>query len=355
MSTATLTIKSARVRYGVELGELESWRDGISKHRVFIADARVLLLHPRVATALAGEHVLHVEATEANKTLRFASETILPFLLEHRVSRASTVVAIGGGIVQDLVAFTCSILFRGVRWWFYPTTLLAQADSCIGSKTSINHAGLKNLLGTFFPPQRIVIDARFLTTLTALDHASGIGEIVKINLLEGERAVSELSADMDRLWARLPEVEARHVLASLAFKKRYIELDEYDEGPRLVLNYGHCVGHAIEAATRYVVPHGIAVMYGIAVANRLSVTRGLLSETTCRAMNALFERRLPLADVIAQTPFDAILEAMRGDKKNLDGKLVVIVSEGYGKMKREVDVAPDDIRAAFEDTIKEMP
>jgi 3-dehydroquinate synthase len=350
-----LSIQSARGTYGVELGGFDGWRERIaSKHVLAIADARVLELHPRVVAGLKDVPILKVEAVEPNKTLAFAVDTILPFILDHGATRASTVVAIGGGIVQDLVGFACSILFRGLPWAFYPTTLLAQADSCIGSKTSLNHLKYKNLLGTFFPPKQLVVDAAFLPTLTDLDYHSGVGEIIKIHLLESEQATRELAADLDAVWSRTPGVVERYITRSLTYKKRYIERDEYDEGPRLVLNYGHCVGHALEAATDYGIPHGIAVMYGIAVANRMSAKRGLLPEPVARAMNQLVEPRLPLVPIAAKVSTDALLAAMRKDKKNIDGKLVVIGTEGYGAMKRVIDVAPDVIRAAWTDMIEEL-
>jgi 3-dehydroquinate synthase len=355
MHERALQIRSTRFTYDVELGDFADWRERASSaHRLFIADGRVLDLHPRVVEALRGEQVLRVEAIETNKTLAFAVEALLPFLLEHNATRASTVIAIGGGIVQDLVGFVCSIVFRGLPWSFYPTTLLAQADSCIGSKTSLNHQRFKNLLGTFFPPRRVVIDAKFLATLTDLDHGSGVGEIIKIHFLESEAASRELDSDIRELWGRSPEVVPRYVIRSLTYKQRFIETDEYDEGPRLVLNYGHCVGHALEAATTYAIPHGIAVMYGIAAANRLSARRGWLPAETCAAMNRVIVPRLPLRDIAARASFEDMLAALRRDKKNVGDKLVIIGTKGYGAMERMVDVSPADIRAVWGELMTEI-
>lgn len=353
MTDQPLEIRSARFRYAVFHGDVADWARHVpAPHRLVIADARVLALHPRVRDAFADVPVLEIDAVEGNKTLAFAVDRVLPFLLDHGATRASTVIAIGGGIVQDLVGFVCSIVFRGLGWLFYPTTLLAQADSCIGSKTSLNHERYKNLLGTFFPPRQVIVDPRFLTTLDPLDHLSGVGEILKIHLLESAAAVAELGRELDRLWARDPDVVARCALRSLGFKRRYIEIDEYDEGPRLVLNYGHCIGHALETATGYAIPHGIAVMYGMSAANRLSVRRGWLAPEIGAEMARLCEPRLPLRDVAARADVDALLAALRRDKKNVGAKIVIIGTRGYGEMDRMIDVAPDDIRAAWADVVR---
>ena len=125
------------------------------------------------------------------------------------------------------------------------------------------------------------------------------------------------------------------------------ELDEYDEGPRLVLNYGHCVGHALEAATEYAIPHGIAVMYGMAAANRLSARRGWISSDLCAEMNRLSEPRLPLREVAARVDFDVMLSALRRDKKNIGGRLRLVLWRGIGQAEIAADIDEHEVRAVL--------
>src|SRR5439155_16531607 len=201
-----------------------------------------------------------------------------PTVLAMHLPKRTRLVAIGGGTLQDATGFLASIAHRGLPWDYVPTTLLAQADSCIGGKTSINHHGFKNVLGTFHPPQTIVLWPGFLTTLTDGDFLSGVGEVAKLHILAG--------ASARRLWERSrPKVLARDAAAteklmwsSLVIKRRYLVEDEFDAGVRQYLNFGHCFGHAIEAATAFRVPHVQAVTLGMELAGHLGVARGLMRE-----------------------------------------------------------------------------
>ncbi|MEK7862885.1 MAG: 3-dehydroquinate synthase, partial [Chloroflexota bacterium] len=232
----------------------------------FLVDARVAELHGAdLRRVLASRSVLTIAATEAAKSLdRFPA--YVERLVERGVRRGHVLVVVGGGITQDIACFLAATLLRGLEWRFYPTTLLAQADSCIGSKSSINVGEIKNVLGTFTPPSRIVIGGRVLATLDERDLRSGIGEMLKVHAIAGPDAFDRIAADYPRLLSD-PALLRSYIRASLEIKRRIIEEDEFDRGIRNVMNYGHSFGHAIESATAYAVPHGIAVTIGMDMAN----------------------------------------------------------------------------------------
>ncbi len=310
-----------------------------------VVDARVARLHDRrLENILASPSVFLLEATEEAKSLdRF------PAYVEHLVARGvrrdHALIAVGGGIVQDIVCFLAATLLRGLPWRFYPTTLLAQADSCIGSKSSINCGRAKNILGTFTPPERVVVDVRFLDTLDERDVRSGLGEMLKVHAIEGPAAFDEIAAAYPTLFADKAAMQ-RFVRRALEIKKRYIEEDEFDRGPRNVFNYGHTFGHAIEAATGFAVPHGIAVTLGMDMANFVAARLGVGTESHFARMHPVlarnfrgFERHpVPLA------PF---LAAIAKDKKNLgQASATLILPDREGRIEK--GTYPNDARfAAF--------
>jgi 3-dehydroquinate synthase len=270
-------------------------------------------------------------------------------LLERGLRRNGTVVSVGGGITQDLSGFAASTLYRGVRWVYAPTTLLAQADSCIGGKTSLNYGAFKNILGTMYPPERIVVDPRFLDTLSRDDFYSGLGEVVKLHVLGGEFPVRRLQGAMDALVARDAHAVADAVTESLRIKLPYIEEDEFDRGRRNLLNYGHCFGHALEAATAFAVPHGQAVVIGMLLAETVAERRGLASA----AFRAELENRLLLPVLVARPRLDTsgrerVIEAMRHDKKRTAAGLALVMCCDDFRMLQVGDVTEAEALAALD-------
>ena len=186
-----------------------------------------------------------------------------------KFNKKNKLIAIGGGITQDVVGFISSILFRGVEWIFYPTTLLAQGDSCIGGKTSINFNTYKNQLGNFYPPYKVIVCNEFLDTLTKIDIKSGLGEMLHFFLVSSK-------ADYDFFIKNQHDFK-KLTTRCLDIKRSYIEIDEFDKNERLILNYGHTFGHAIEAVTNNEIAHGIAVSVGMDVANFISYKKGYIT------------------------------------------------------------------------------
>jgi 3-dehydroquinate synthase len=306
----------------------------------FLVDANVARLYAdQFRPVLNHKNTVVIDATEENKSI----ERIVPIferLVANSVRRDHTLIAIGGGIIQDVTCFIASTLLRGMTWKFVPTTLLAQADSCIGSKSSINLGKTKNILGTFNPPCEIFVCAEFLDTLEDKDIRSGIGEILKVHAIDSCAAYDRLAADYDRLQTDR-SVLLGYIRQALLIKQRFIEVDEFDRGVRNIFNYGHSFGHAIEAATHFGVPHGIAVTMGMDMANRIAVLRGLLLEKHYLRMHSVLRKNYSSFAKVA-IPLDRMLSALMKDKKNTSTKLTLIFPVGDEASIQRVEVPPDE-------------
>lgn len=308
---------------------------GLGRPYHCIVDAHVVDLHrAALSELLAGAiSVIEIDATENNKSLE--NMTLVANLSAASVKRDHLLVAVGGGIIQDLTCFAASILFRGMDWAFLPTTLLAQADSCIGSKSSINAAGTKNLVGTFHAPAIVSIASDFLNTLEPRDVRSGVGEMLKVHIIDGPQSFDRLALAYDALFTD-PQQMLTFVRASLEIKKKLIEIDEFDRGIRNVMNYGHSFGHAIEAATDFVVPHGIGVSLGADMANYVSVRMGRMAAEHYDRMHPVLLKNYA-AYATLDIPIEALLSALGKDKKNFGGMLTLILPD-EGAIPRRIQV-----------------
>lgn len=263
------------------------------------------------------DNVVLIDATEETKKFENLGPIIESLVLQN-LKKDSKVVAIGGGIIQDIVCFIASNYMRGVKWCFIPTTLLSQSDSCIGSKSSINFGNYKNLLGSFTPPNEVYIAKKFLYTLSNLDFKSGLGEILKLYIIGGK--------DFDLNKISLDNID-KYVYQSLKIKQKFIEEDEFDLGIRNTLNYGHCIGHAIESATNFAIPHGISVSIGMDVVNRFAYDKELIKKSF---YDKLREMIFPLYENFkdVQISIDYIFSAQQKDKKNTIEKINLVLPEG---------------------------
>jgi len=279
--------------------------------------------------ALPTDRFLVIEANEPNKSLSKCTE-IIELLVVKKFRRNQQLLAIGGGVVQDVTSFVASILYRGVAWSFFPTTLLAQGDSCIGSKTSINLGDKKNLIGNFYPPSHIYIDAGFLKTLSAEDVKSGFGEMLHFFFYANSPFADKLIKNYHRLLADRGLL-VEFIKESLAIKKSVIEIDEFDKGERNKFNYGHTFGHALETVTNYGIKHGQAVTVGMDLANYLSAKLGLLDPAVYACIHNKLIVNFPDYD-LSRCNMVSYMEALTKDKKNLGGNLGCILSEGPGRL-----------------------
>lgn len=319
-----LTIQSHKGPYTVHFEEdaLEALNADIPWNTHFIIDRNIAELYrEQIPNILNHDSVLLIEAIESNKSLEEC-----PKYVEHLVScgikRGHTLLAIGGDH-PDITCFLAATMLRGVPWRFLPTTLLAQADSCIGSKSSINAGSAKNILGTFTPPVRIDLSTDFLDTLPARDVRSGVGEMIKVHVIDGPGSFDLIAADYERIFDDR-EVMRHYLHRSLTVKKAYIEADEFDQTSRLVFNYGHTFGHAIESATRFEIPHGIAVTIGMDMANWISAQMGIGTEAHFERMRPTMAKNYTGYENIA-VPIDAFMKSITKDKKNLGKDMVTLI------------------------------
>lgn len=305
----------------------------------FIIDQNIARLYSsELADVLGRPNVIIIEAIEKNKSIE-KTISIFEQLVQNKVRRDHVLVAIGGGIIQDITCFIASTLLRGVPWYFLPTTLLAQADSCIGSKSSINLGDTKNILGTFYPPKNIFIHSSFLDTLDEKEIQSGIGEIIKVHAIDGILSYDKLTNDFDKLYSDRT-VLLEYIQAALLIKQEYIEKDEFDGGIRNIFNYGHSFGHAIESATNYVIPHGIAVSIGMDMANYISMEQGKLPKEHYQRMHSILRKNyMSYADT--PIPLSALILALRKDKKNKGDMLGLILPIGNKAEIQRVFISPD--------------
>tara|TARA_B100001094_G_scaffold153299_2_gene148339 strand:+ start:195 stop:1256 length:1062 start_codon:yes stop_codon:yes gene_type:complete len=346
----TLEIQSYRRKYKVMFQQLsEELVDNIKEKSFLVIDSNVDKHFPLFRSKFDERNIFVIEAKEQNKNLDTCT-ALVNKLVSIGFKRNHRLVAVGGGIVQDITAFTASVLYRGVEWRFFPTTLLAQADSCIGSKTSINLGETKNLLGTFYPPAEIYCCPEFLKTLQEDDIKSGIGEMFHYYLTDNS-ALSEDLAESYELVVKDPATQCeRFIRESLSIKKRMIEKDEFDEGERKIFNYGHTFGHAIEAVSRYKVSHGNAVTLGMDIANYISFQKGYIDRETYELLFQLISKNIP-EYCLEEDKLEEYFGFLSKDKKNIDNSLVCILPYGIGNMKTtvvdDVDSVKNIIREYF--------
>jgi 3-dehydroquinate synthase len=273
---------------------------------------------------------------------------ILDLLIQYKINRRSRVMVIGGGVLQDACSFCLSIFNRGIEFEFTPTTLLAMVDSCVGGKTSINYFDYKNKIGNYFPPNKIHIIPEFQKTLSNTEMFSGMGEIFKFMVLQGKFvSANELKQNNNLINEEL-------ILDCLRYKKSIIETDEFDNGERLKLNYGHTFGHAIEAVSKYQIPHGIGVVFGICVANQIAENKGVLSS---EIRDQIEQNAKSFIDKIDWNPewfnFKKLLTKILMDKKNTNQINMILLSEEASNYKLQ-DVDQSILENSLNETLKRL-
>lgn len=224
-----------------------------------------------------------IESMESSKEIS-AIIPIINSIITNNFKKNNKIFALGGGVIQDITGFISSILFRGVDWYFIPTTLISQGDSCIGGKTSINFKNIKNQLGTNYPPLKICIDTIFLNTLPQEQINSGLGEMLHYFIYSSEDDFVFFQQNFEK--NNLKSLIQR----SLEIKKSVIEIDEKEKGLRVLFNYGHTFGHALESVFGYEIPHGIAVAKGMDISNYISHKLNFLSDSEYFEMNNILKK-----------------------------------------------------------------
>jgi 3-dehydroquinate synthase len=310
------------------LGELGGFLSGTA---VVIADQAVPQL-PELSLP-----TILIEGGERAKSMA-GLEALLAGLEKNRVGRDGTVVAVGGGTVGDLAGFAASIWLRGVALVQVPTTLLAMVDSAIGGKTGINTASAKNAIGTFWQPRAVLADTRYLATLPPEQLEGGWAEVVKYAM-----TLDPGIADLEDL----EEVVER----SVRCKAEVVAADEREAGPREVLNFGHTVGHAIEAASGYSIHHGRAVAAGMRAAARISAALGLCDPSLVDRQDELLSRH-GLPGALPRLSVDQIVAATAGDKKARGGRGRWVLLRGMGKAEPGHAVPDAAVREAVAEILE---
>lgn len=321
-----MIIKSKLKDYRVNIEQDFAFIEKLAKEEnaQFVIDKNVFQIYKDKFICIPADKIYIVEATEENKVIDTALN-ICEKMTEIPAKRNVVMISLGGGIIQDITGFVANILYRGIKWVFVPTTLLAACDSCIGGKTSLNYKKYKNLLGTFYPPDEIYICSSFFSTLSEKDYYSGLGEVIKFNLMDGTDGYDNISENIKLLLEREDRVVSRFVASSLEFKKDFIERDEFDKGERIKLNFAHTFGHAIEVISKYNIPHGTAVAIGMIIANYISVQRQLLDIGFAEKVERILLSIIKVDVTNIKKPITDIVDAMRKDKKQINKELTAVL------------------------------
>jgi len=351
-----LVVELGARRYPIRIGagllaDAAHWRDALpGRHALVVSDEHVAPLYlDRVAAGLRNRSFssLVLPAGEAHKSLDSAAK-IFAALAELQASRDACVIALGGGVIGDLAGFAAACWMRGIAFVQMPTTLLAMVDSSVGGKTGVDLPQGKNLVGAFHQPRAVIADTATLATLPDRELRAGFAEVVKYGALGDAEFFAWLEQHADALLARDAEKLAEAISRCCTQKAGIVARDETERGERALLNFGHTFGHALETVCGYGrLLHGEGVAIGMCLAARLSARTGMSADAdTVRLRDLLTRFGLPTA-IPAGTDADALLAAMRLDKKNASGRLRLILWRGVGRAEIAENVDEAAIRAVL--------
>jgi 3-dehydroquinate synthase len=306
-----------------------------SANTITFIDANVCRLYPELNLP----NIVSVDCVEDVKTLEGADK-IYSILIEKKANIKTKIIVIGGGILQDLVGFCASTYCRGIEYILVPTTLLAQADSCVGGKTSINFKNRKNILGTFYPPSEIIIYPNFTNTLSELDLISGFGEIYKFNILQNTITTFDINSNLSKM-----------IYDGLNFKINILQKDEFDRGDRKFLNFGHTFGHALESISSHKIPHGIAVIIGsmiaVLVSKRLNYSVQNYDVILNTGIDLICKSKVEIKP--EWFDFDRLIAIVKSDKKST-GKLTMVLIDNKPFLRdvEEYDILSSVLKEIYE-------
>ena len=350
--TITTSATAQRPRYDVVTGRgiLQGLpgllRERLPARRAYVVSNNVVwplagdLLEEALAKNLDVSSIEQVDDGEAGKCTAGA-DRLWTWLAEHGAERGDPVIAFGGGVTGDLAGFVAATYLRGVPFVQIPTTLLAQVDSSIGGKVAVDHPLAKNMIGAFKAADLVVVDTALLASLPAAQIANGWAEVLKHGVILDAELFELMEAEAERFNDLDPDLTLAAVRRSLAIKARVVEEDEFEQGPRMLLNYGHTLGHAIEAATGYGrLLHGEAVSLGMVAAGWMAMRLGLFPEADFRRVEGALQRlRLPVR--LAGINAAAVLATMQRDKKVRQGRVTWVLPRRIGAAIRTADVPPE--------------
>lgn len=315
---------TCRIALGAPLEDLSVWARG--RRTLLVTDRNVLAAQGHRFPSM---EVVEVGLGEASKTLATV-EALYRAFLEREIDRGCLVVGIGGGIVCDLTGYAASTYQRGLSLGFVPTTLLAQADAALGGKNGVNFHGYKNLVGMIRQPEFVLVDPSTLATLPVREIACGLAEVVKAGAIADETILQCLDAIPHQTVALDPAHLTQVLGQAMEVKLHLVQMDESESGPRMLLNFGHTLGHALEAISDGRWAHGEAVALGMVAAARISVAKGLLALQDAKRLEHLLDR-LGLPTFVGSEHLEAALGVIRHDKKRRGNLVHWVLLEGLGR------------------------
>jgi len=319
---------------------------GVGSRRIIVSSPLVWRLHgDAIRRASSEREPILIPDGERFKTTTTVGR-VYDALLERQADRATTIIAAGGGVIGDMVGFAAATFLRGLGLVQLPTTLMAQVDSAVGGKVGVNHALGKNLIGAFHPPRLVIADPAVLTSLPRREFRAGLYEVIKYGIIANPALIEQIASARPALFSHDAAVVSAMVAESCRIKARIVSSDERESGERRVLNFGHTIGHALEAVTRYRrFRHGEAVAYGMLAALALGVARGVTPPAVLEQIQDLVSALGPLPSV-RDLPGREIVSLVGHDKKVVKGTLHFIACTGLGATTTLTDVTEKELRAA---------
>lgn len=307
-----------------------------------ISPRKAIIITDKIVEPLYGNVVLNslseckfdvklvsLETGEEQKSMAMA-EVLYESLFDHEMDRKSLIVALGGGVLGDLTGFVASTFMRGIPFIQIPTTLLAQVDSSIGGKVAVNHPRGKNMIGCFYQPKAVFIDTDTLRTLPKAEITAGMVEVIKYGMIKDAVFFEYIEKHLPEILELEPAVLEEIIYNSCKVKTHVVELDEKEEGLRAILNYGHTIGHALEALTSYKkYRHGDAVAMGMIYASKIAMEMNLADESVLKRQESLFVK-LGLSLKDTELNPDDIVSILYQDKKTIGGKLRFVLPTEIG-------------------------
>ena len=322
-------------------------QSGLGPRRICVSSPLVWDLHAQAFKRASSERApILIADGERHKNLTTVGR-IYEGLMQAGADRATVVIAVGGGVIGDMVGFAAATYLRGVRLVQAPTTVMAQVDSAVGGKVGVNHALGKNLIGAFHPPRLVVADPSVLSTLPRREFRAGLYEVIKYGIIASPALLDLVDTSLPRLFAREAEILTSMVAQSCRIKADIVSADEREAGLRRILNFGHTIGHALEAVTKYKrFRHGEAVAYGMLAAVAIGVKRGITPPAAAARVRGIIAKLGPLPPVVDLSARD-IVAATGHDKKIVDGTLHFIAATDIGSTTTVKDLSARELKDAL--------
>lgn len=356
MSAETIAVKTASAEYPVHVGH-GLFGDVVTEVNSGKAPGRMFVLTSPEIWALWGEKLLAAFPQDAAPTALFLPagerykriaevERLAVEMSEAGADRSSLLIAFGGGIVGDLGGFLAAIYMRGIEYVQVPTTFLAQVDSSVGGKTGVNLTAGKNLIGSFHHPRAVFVDIEVLQTLPERELRAGLFESIKAGIIRDALLFRFMEQNAEAILRRDPEALAHVIAASIGMKAEVVGIDERESGLRMILNFGHTIGHAIEAATEYrTLLHGEAIAWGMLAAMRIALARETVGPDQAERIERTIRAYGPLPGFNATAK--KLMDAAGRDKKNRAGTRRFVLPKGIGDAVVVEDVTDDEMMSAI--------